>query len=83
MTGSLKISLSQQKIETVPHSKFDAHATIRKAFKYEHDIPSVLFHVPIYTSCLFVSCHFAFEKDLAKIESSGALPIDINISYIT
>ena len=37
----------------------------------------VLFHVPIYTLCLFVSCHFAFEKDLAKIESSGPLPIDI------
>ena len=23
----------------------------------------------LYTPCLFVSCHFAFEKDLAKIEA--------------
>ena len=31
----------------------------------------------LYTLCWFVSCHFAFEKDLAKIESAGPLPIDI------
>ena len=36
----------------------------------------------IYTLCLFVSCHFAFENDLAKIESSGPLPID-KLFYLT
>ena len=30
----------------------------------------------------FVSCHFAFEKDLAKIESSGPEPIDTNQSKL-
>ena len=40
-------------------------------FKCVITFPLVLFHVPIYTSCLFVSCHFAFEKDLAKIEAQA------------